>query len=99
MSATVDSSLFSNFFSGAPVVHVPGRTFPVESFYLEDLIEFTGHVVEEGSWCARKNVVNREEVSLWVTQDGGEKRRETAEYRTNEDVSGDFPGYSMVTQR
>lgn len=29
-SATLDSEKFSNFFFNAPVMHVPGRSFPVE---------------------------------------------------------------------
>ncbi|KAL8998155.1 MAG: hypothetical protein Q9169_002709 [Polycauliona sp. 2 TL-2023] len=39
MSATVDAEKFSNYFEGAPVLTVPGRTFPVQSRYLEDAIE------------------------------------------------------------
>lgn len=30
MSATLDSEKFSNYFEGAPLIKVPGRTFPVE---------------------------------------------------------------------
>jgi HrpA-like RNA helicase len=29
-SATLDSDKFSNFFGGAPIFEIPGRTFPVE---------------------------------------------------------------------
>ncbi|KAI6779489.1 ATP-dependent RNA helicase-like protein [Emericellopsis cladophorae] len=42
MSATVDAERFSNYLGGAPVLNVPGRTFPVEVRYLEDAIELTG---------------------------------------------------------
>jgi len=40
MSATVEASLFSNYFGGAavcPCLHIPGRTFPVEHLFLEDV--------------------------------------------------------------
>jgi ATP-dependent RNA helicase A len=30
MSATIDTTLFSNYFNGCPVVEVPGRAFPVQ---------------------------------------------------------------------
>ena len=43
MSATVDAQRFSNYFDDAPVLNVPGRTFPVQTKYLEDAIELTGH--------------------------------------------------------
>ena len=33
-SATLDAGAFSSFFSDAPVIEVPGRTFPVEEFFL-----------------------------------------------------------------
>jgi ATP-dependent RNA helicase DHX29 len=44
MSATVDASRFSKYLGNAPIVNVPGRTFPVRSLFLEDAIEFTHYV-------------------------------------------------------
>lgn len=41
MSATVDAQRFSSYLDGAPIMTVPGRTFPVETRYLEDAIELT----------------------------------------------------------
>lgn len=39
MSATVDAKRFSTYLDGAPIMTIPGRTFPVETRYLEDAIE------------------------------------------------------------
>lgn len=39
MSATVDARKFSDYFGGAPVLDLPGRTFPVEVGFLEDAVE------------------------------------------------------------
>ena len=33
MSATLDAQKFQEYFNGAPLLKVPGRTFPVEVFY------------------------------------------------------------------
>ncbi|KAI1455583.1 P-loop containing nucleoside triphosphate hydrolase protein [Annulohypoxylon moriforme] len=44
MSATVDAERFSNYLGRAPVLTVPGRTFPVEDKFLEDALEITGYV-------------------------------------------------------
>ncbi|RGP59930.1 hypothetical protein FSPOR_10969 [Fusarium sporotrichioides] len=44
MSATVDADRFSAYLGGAPVLNVPGRTFPVQVKYLEDAIELTGYM-------------------------------------------------------
>lgn len=43
MSATVDTQRFSAYLNNAPVLDMPGRTFPVEVKYLEDAIELTKH--------------------------------------------------------
>lgn len=47
MSATVDAQRFSSYLDGAPIISVPGRTFPVQAKFLEDAIELTGHTIED----------------------------------------------------
>jgi ATP-dependent RNA helicase DHX30 len=37
MSATVDVDLFRNYLNDAPVMHIPGFTYPVKSYFLNDL--------------------------------------------------------------
>ncbi|XP_028140776.1 putative ATP-dependent RNA helicase DHX57 isoform X1 [Diabrotica virgifera virgifera] len=54
MSATVNASLFSQYFGDIPVIDIPGRTFPVEQYFLEDILETTGYVMEDGSEYCRK---------------------------------------------
>ncbi|RKF62535.1 ATP-dependent RNA helicase DHX29 [Erysiphe neolycopersici] len=49
MSATVDAERFSNYLDGAPVLNVPGRTFPVQVKYLEDAVELTGYSLANGN--------------------------------------------------
>lgn len=41
MSATIDISLFTNYFVNPVVIEVPGRAFPVQEYFLEDCIEMT----------------------------------------------------------
>ena len=103
MSATLDSKLFCNFFSNAPFISVPGRTFPVSSFYLEDLIDATNHIIEEYSPYAKKNYEAASEyASMFISGKGGTKRREIvsfdSEYQPT-DVSDDYIGYKMSTRR
>ncbi|NLB69690.1 MAG: ATP-dependent RNA helicase HrpA [Lentisphaerae bacterium] len=47
-SATLQTSLFSDFFDGAPVLEIPGRTFPVEVRYADtdEEAELSDSVVE-----------------------------------------------------
>lgn len=44
MSATIDTTLFSEYFGNCPCIEVQGRAHPVEQFFLEDIIEMTGFV-------------------------------------------------------
>jgi ATP-dependent RNA helicase DHX29 len=47
MSATVDAERFSSYLNGAPVLNIPGRTYPVEVKYLEDVIELVDYSLED----------------------------------------------------
>jgi ATP-dependent RNA helicase A len=39
MSATIDTSLFSEYFGGCPIFEVYGRMHAVQEYYLEDCIQ------------------------------------------------------------
>ncbi|XP_018560906.1 putative ATP-dependent RNA helicase DHX57 [Anoplophora glabripennis] len=54
MSATLNASLFAQYFGEIPVVNIPGRTFPVQQYFLEDILETTNYILEEGSEYCRK---------------------------------------------
>uniref|UniRef100_A0A8C8RDX7 Putative ATP-dependent RNA helicase DHX57 n=1 Tax=Pelusios castaneus TaxID=367368 RepID=A0A8C8RDX7_9SAUR len=49
MSATLNAELFSQYFNSCPVINIPGRTFPVDQFFLEDVIAVTRYVLEDAS--------------------------------------------------
>ncbi|XP_076302430.1 LOW QUALITY PROTEIN: dosage compensation regulator mle-like [Lasioglossum baleicum] len=44
MSATIDTTLFSNYFNNCPVIEIPGRSYPVQQYFLEDCIQLTNFV-------------------------------------------------------
>ncbi|KAJ8028636.1 ATP-dependent RNA helicase A protein [Holothuria leucospilota] len=44
MSATVDTSLFSHYFNDCPIVEVYGRSYPVQEYYLEDVVQMLNFV-------------------------------------------------------
>ncbi|KAL6422714.1 hypothetical protein ACFW04_010743 [Cataglyphis niger] len=54
MSATLKADTFSSYFGKAPVLNIPGKTFPVEQIFLEDALERTGYVLEENTQFTRK---------------------------------------------
>lgn len=66
MSATLDAAAFEDYFGGPSVVgkvQIPGRTFSVEDYYLDDIIRLTGLISgsphldhEEDDWDAETSV-------------------------------------------
>lgn len=45
MSATLDADRFATYWgANTPRLHIPGRTFPVVDFMLEDILELTGYI-------------------------------------------------------
>ncbi|KAM6328246.1 ATP-dependent RNA helicase DHX29 isoform 2-T2 [Alca torda] len=71
MSATVDSEKFSSYFSHCPILRISGRSYPVEIFHVEDIIEATGYVLEKDSEYCQKFLEEEEEVTINVTSKGG----------------------------
>ncbi|KAM6187842.1 ATP-dependent RNA helicase DHX29 isoform 2-T2 [Sarcoramphus papa] len=71
MSATVDSEKFSSYFSHCPILRISGRSYPVEIFHVEDVIEATGYVLEKDSEYCQKFLEEEEEVTMNVTSKGG----------------------------
>ncbi|KAM9328553.1 putative ATP-dependent RNA helicase DHX57 [Pholidichthys leucotaenia] len=63
MSATLNATLFSEYFYNCPTVCIPGRTFPVDQFFLEDAIAKTGYVIEDGSPYMRSGKQNSSSMS------------------------------------
>lgn len=43
MSATVEQETFVRYFNGCPTLTIPGRTFPVNDLYLEDIFRLTSY--------------------------------------------------------
>ncbi|XP_062564775.1 3'-5' RNA helicase YTHDC2-like [Armigeres subalbatus] len=38
MSATIESNTFSRYFNNCPLIEIPGRLFPIENYFLEDVL-------------------------------------------------------------
>ena len=60
MSATVNADLFAGYFGHSvkagkhvPIVEIPGKTFPVTQWFLEDILDDTGYALDATSEYAR----------------------------------------------
>ncbi|KAK3254708.1 hypothetical protein CYMTET_36081, partial [Cymbomonas tetramitiformis] len=107
MSATVNASLFSQYFEQAvprcPVVEIPGRTFPVEEYRLEDAIEATSYVCEPFSEYAKGMSDTkggkgglRGGRGQALVQDSLDR---TVQMEVDPDLAAKYPGYSDSTLR
>ncbi|KAI9891929.1 MAG: hypothetical protein M1814_002314 [Vezdaea aestivalis] len=74
MSATVDAKKFSLYLDNAPILTVPGRTFPVETKYLEDAIEFSGYALDDGSEPLRSQT-DPEDVEVEIETSSNDVKR------------------------
>ena len=55
MSATLNATAFANYFGRkVPVIDIPGRTFPVKQYFLEEILENITFSVDEHSTYAKK---------------------------------------------
>lgn len=71
MSATLESEKISHYFGGCPVVHVPGRTFPVDVKYLEDTVELTHWSITETSPYAKRLNTRGKNTQEWSEDTAG----------------------------
>lgn len=55
MSATLNAKLFSDYFNDAPVLEIPGRTFPVQQIFLETILDMSKFVLEPDSQVCTRN--------------------------------------------
>lgn len=77
-SATMDAGGFSEFFDGAPVIHVEGRTYPVDIHYMPPAYEdedLPDHVARAVAWLSEYD----REGDVLVFLPGEREIRETAD--------------------
>ncbi|XP_064458368.1 ATP-dependent RNA helicase A protein-like isoform X2 [Ornithodoros turicata] len=55
MSATIDTTLFQEYFDNCPVIEVEGRSYPVQDYFLEDCIDILDFVPPPNNKKRRKD--------------------------------------------
>jgi len=83
MSATVDAARFSRYLNDAPILTVPGRTFPVQTRYLEDAVELTHYAGASDATKAAATSDNDEDDGIASDKSG---------------IPNKLPGYSQLTR-
>lgn len=62
MSATIQQSTFANYYKDPPMLTIPGRTFPVRDFYMEDIIQATDYMPKSAK--ASRNFTKEEQDTM-----------------------------------
>ncbi|KAK4479906.1 hypothetical protein RD792_015450 [Penstemon davidsonii] len=95
MSATLDAELFSSYLGGAPVVHIPGFTYPVKTHFLESILEATRYQL-----TPYNQVDDYGTEKMWKMSKQTPRKRKSQIASTVEDAlsAADFKDYTALTQ-
>ncbi|GAB2280021.1 hypothetical protein Dimus_014658 [Dionaea muscipula] len=95
MSATLDAELFSSYFNGAPLVNIPGFTYPVRTHFLEDVLEMTGYRL-----TPYNQIDDYGQEKFWKMNKQAFRRRKSQIASVVEDAlsSADFEEYNAQTR-
>ncbi|CAK9316902.1 unnamed protein product [Citrullus colocynthis] len=95
MSATLDAELFSSYFGGAQIIHIPGFTHPVQTHFLEDILEMTGYRL-----TPYNQIDDYGQEKTWKMSKQAPRKRKTQIASTVQDalMAADFKEYSLQTQ-
>ncbi|XP_022089180.1 ATP-dependent RNA helicase DHX36-like isoform X2 [Acanthaster planci] len=83
MSATLNAELFSAYFHGCPMANIPGFTFPVLEYWLEDVLQMTKYHPPEQ---------RRRHEPVWLKFRRGKRYRED-ELKKEEEFKERFSNY------
>ncbi|XP_038905171.1 DExH-box ATP-dependent RNA helicase DExH1 isoform X2 [Benincasa hispida] len=92
MSATINADLFSKYFGNAPTLHIPGKTFAVTEFFLEDVLEKTRYNI-------KSEFENFEGNSRRRRRQQESKKDPLSELFEDVDIDTHYRGYSSSTRK
>ncbi|KAK6143234.1 hypothetical protein DH2020_023582 [Rehmannia glutinosa] len=112
MSATLNADLFSSYFGGAPMIRIPGFTYPVRALFLEDILEMTGYRLssfnqiddygQEKMWKTQKQLAPRKrknQITTLVEEALNKSNFENYSSRVHESLSSWIPdciGFNLI---
>ncbi|XP_077991245.1 ATP-dependent DNA/RNA helicase DHX36-like [Glandiceps talaboti] len=85
MSATLNADKFSSYYGNCPMVTIPGFTFPVTEYWIEDVLQLTSYRTVPSPWKKRK------EPHYWKFMKG--KRKRDDEIKKEEEYNKRYEEY------
>lgn len=94
MSATLNAALFSDYLNGAPIISAPGRSFPVETVYLEQIYDTLDYVIDPDNRSCRRPKGKTDQAMRAIKAGGGGDRRRQNDLLASwgEDAASEFGG-------
>ncbi|XP_019705493.1 DExH-box ATP-dependent RNA helicase DExH1 isoform X2 [Elaeis guineensis] len=92
MSATINAELFSTYFGNAPIIHIPGLTYPVAEVFLEDVVEKTRYRIKSEFDNFQGNSRRRR-------RQPSTKNDPLTEMFEDVDIDAQYKNYSMSTRQ
>ncbi|CAL0318438.1 unnamed protein product [Lupinus luteus] len=95
MSATLDAELFSSYFSGAAIIKIPGFTYPVQTHFLENILEMSGYSLTHDN-----QIDDYGQERIWKMNKQAPRKRKSLVASAAEDAvrAADFKAYCLQTQ-
>ncbi|XP_062145221.1 DExH-box ATP-dependent RNA helicase DExH5, mitochondrial [Alnus glutinosa] len=95
MSATLDAELFSSYFGGAQIIHIPGFTYPVRTHFLENIVEMTDYRL-----TPYNQIDDYGQEKMWKMSKHAPRKRKSQIASVVEDAlrAADFKEYSPQTR-
>ncbi|GLT91891.1 hypothetical protein SLE2022_097530 [Rubroshorea leprosula] len=95
MSATLDAELFSSYFGGAPIIHIPGFTYTIQTHFLENILEMTGYRLTPFN-----QIDDYGQERMWKMSKQAPRKRKSQIASTVEDAlkAADFKNFSPQTR-
>ncbi|XP_078480964.1 ATP-dependent DNA/RNA helicase DHX36 [Ciona intestinalis] len=75
MSATLNADTFSSYFNSCPSVNIPGFTYAVQEFYLEEVVKMTKYQPSEDVYYSLKRLQMKYDRLIMRRLDFAEKRK------------------------
>lgn len=106
MSATLDADRFAAYWGeNTPRIHIPGRTFPVDDYFLEDVLNITGYIPPRKGKKKHlgRGYQHRKKSSPWAdSEKSDEEREDDDDTMDTESVStssfSDAPSHTIPTE-
>lgn len=91
MSATLDADRFASYWVGdTPRMHIPGRTFPVKDYMLEDVLALTAYIPRRKNNGNSRGDYGLKKATPWTDSEISEEEKEEASSKSTAELESEI---------